>query len=349
MEKPITIKDIAKKLGLSTSTVSRALSDSWEIKKETKELVIKTAAELNYHPNTQAKGLVTKKSYTIGIVVPELVTSFFPMIISGIQKILMHEGYQILITQSNESAETERTNLSLLEQHMVDGIIISTTSDSFVNSDMYQSLQDNGIPLVFFNRVPSNIDTTKIIIDDKKMAYSAVAHLIGEGYRKIFHFAGPEKLDITKDRMNGYIEAMQDANLPISDSTIIHSGIFIRDGEQTMEDILSGNGEKPDAIFAFNDPVAIGAMKALKRHGLRIPYDVTFVGFSESDMATVVEPYLTSIEQPRVEIGEIAASCMLDKIRTNRLLNKKIVLDAKLNIRESSHKKHNYDKDTILT
>lgn len=166
MEKPITIKDIAKKLGLSTSTVSRALSDSWEIKKETKELVIKTAAELNYHPNTQAKGLVTKKSYTIGIVVPELVTSFFPMIISGIQKILMHEGYQILITQSNESAETERTNLSLLEQHMVDGIIISTTSDSFVNSDMYQSLQDNGIPLVFFNRVPSNIDTTKIIIDD---------------------------------------------------------------------------------------------------------------------------------------------------------------------------------------
>ena len=329
MEKPITIKDIAKKLGLSTSTVSRALSDSWEIKKETKELVIKTAAELNYHPNTQAKGLVTKKSYTIGIVVPELVTSFFPMIISGIQKILMHEGYQILITQSNESAETERTNLSLLEQHMVDGIIISTTSDSFVNSDMYQSLQDNGIPLVFFNRVPSNIDTTKIIIDDKKMAYSAVAHLIGEGYRKI--------------------EAMQDANLPISDSTIIHSGIFIRDGEQTMEDILSGNGEKPDAIFAFNDPVAIGAMKALKRHGLRIPYDVAFVGFSESDMATVVEPYLTSIEQPRVEIGEIAASCMLDKIRTNRLLNKKIVLDAKLNIRESSHKKHNYDKDTILT
>ena len=320
MEKPITIKDIAKKLGLSTSTVSRALSDSWEIKKETKELVIKTAAELNYHPNTQAKGLVTKKSYTIGIVVPELVTSFFPMIISGIQKILMHEGYQILITQSNESAETERTNLSLLEQHMVDGIIISTTSD-----------------------------TTKIIIDDKKMAYSAVAHLIGEGYRKIFHFAGPEKLDITKDRMNGYIEAMQDANLPISDSTIIHSGIFIRDGEQTMEDILSGNGEKPDAIFAFNDPVAIGAMKALKRHGLRIPYDVAFVGFSESDMATVVEPYLTSIEQPRVEIGEIAASCMLDKIRTNRLLNKKIVLDAKLNIRESSHKKHNYDKDTILT
>ena len=112
---------------------------------------------------------------------------------------------------------------------------------------------------------------------------------------------------------------------------------------------LSGNGEKPDAIFAFNDPVAIGAMKALKRHGLRIPYDVAFVGFSESDMATVVEPYLTSIEQPRVEIGEIAASCMLDKIRTNRLLNKKIVLDAKLNIRESSHKKHNYDKDTILT
>ena len=348
MEKPITIKDIAKKLGLSTSTVSRALSDSWEIKKETKELVIKTAAELNYHPNTQAKGLVTKKSYTIGIVMPELVTSFFPMIISGIQKILMHEGYQILITQSNESAETERSNLILLEQHMVDGIIISTTSDSLVNSDVYQSLQDNGIPLVFFNRVPSNIDTTKIIIDDKKMAYSTVTHLIDEGYRKIFHFAGPEKLDVTKERMNGYIEAMQDANLPISDSAIIHSGIFIRDGEQIMEEILSGNSEKPDAVFAFNDPVAIGAMKASKRHGLRIPDDIAFAGFSESDMATVIEPYLTSIEQPRVEIGEIAASCMLEKIRTNRLLNKKIVLDAKLNIRESSHKSHN-NKSNIFT
>lgn len=270
------------------------------------------------------------------------------MIISGIQKILMHEGYQILITQSNESAETERSNLILLEQHMVDGIIISTTSDSLVNSDVYQSLQDNGIPLVFFNRVPSNIDTTKIIIDDKKMAYSTVTHLIDEGYRKIFHFAGPEKLDVTKERMNGYIEAMQDANLPISDSAIIHSGIFIRDGEQIMEEILSGNGEKPDAVFAFNDPVAIGAMKALKRHGLRIPDDIAFAGFSESDMATVIEPNLTSIEQPRVEIGEIAASCMLEKIRTNRLLNKKIVLDAKLNIRESSHKSHN-NKSNIFT
>lgn len=338
MEKNTTIKDIAQRLGLSKSTVSRALSDSWEIKQETKDLILKTASEMHYHPNILAKGLVTHKSYTIGVVIPELTTSFFPNIISAIQEIFLNEGYQILITQSNESANVERSNLKLLKQFMVDGIIISTTANSIANADIYQEFQDSGIPIVFFNRVCSEIDTTKIIINDKELACVAVTHLINEGCSNIYHFAGPDKLDITLKRMQGYTDAMQKAGLPVINDAIIHSGIFIDDGERTMDEILDHGHTIPDAVFAFNDPVAIGAIKSAKKHGLRIPEDIAFVGFSESNLATVIEPNLTSIEQPLAKMGETAAYSLLDKLQKKTSYDRTIILDAKFNIRESSMK-----------
>lgn len=338
MKNTITIKDIARKLNLSTSTVSRALSDSWEIKAETKELILSTAAEMGYRPNPLARGLVTKKSYTIGIVVPELSTSFFPYIIAGIQRVLMNAGYKILITSSNESPDTERTNLETLERFMVDGIIISTTSESDANISVYNKLQANGIPMVFFNRVPEEVSVTKIIIDDEQLAYNAVSHLISCGHRRIFHLSGPEKMIIAQKRAQGFRRAMTEAGLELPKNSIIPSGIFISDGKRAMSEILDRHDQIPTAIFAFNDPVAIGAMKETMRRGLQVPDDIAFVGFSESDLATIIEPNLTSVEQPRTQIGEVAATSMIEQIRLNRNINKTIVLNAKLNIRDSSQK-----------
>ena len=334
-KKHTTIKDIAKKLGISTSTVSRALSDSWEIKKETRELVLKAAAELNYHPNPMAIGLVTKRSHTIGLCVPELVHSFFPKIITGMQRTLSEAGYTILITTSDESYETERKNLLLLKQNLVDGILISTTSESHRNADLYNEILNSGTPIVFFNRVCSKIDAPKVVIDDTRMAYIAVKHLIEQGYEKIVHMAGPRDLDLTKLRLEGFLKAMKESGRTVDESSVIDTGMFIDDGAREMERLIKC-GAKPDAVFAFNDPVAIGAMKAAKKLGLRIPQDTAFAGFSESKSALIVEPALTSVAQPLSQMGEVAAKCIIDKINGRDASNPAIVLDARLNIRDSS-------------
>ncbi len=335
-KKHATIKDIAKKLGVSTSTVSRALSDSWEIKKETRDLVLKAAAELNYHPNPMAIGLVTKKSHTIGLCVPELVHSFFPKIITGMQRALSEAGYTILITTSDESYETERKNLLLLKQNLVDGILISTTSESHRNAALYDEILGSGTPIVFFNRVCSKINAPKVIIDDTKMAHMAVEHLIRQGYGKIVHMAGPRDLDLTKLRMEGFLSAMKEFGRTVDESSVIDTGMFIDDGAREMEKLIR-SGAKPDAIFAFNDPVAIGAMKTAKKFGLEIPRDIAFVGFSESKSALIVEPALTSVAQPLSQMGEVAAKCILDKINGRaETYPATVVLEAALNVRESS-------------
>lgn len=337
IKKHTTIKDIAKKLGISTSTVSRALSDSWEIKKETRELVLKAAEELHYHPNPMAIGLVTKKSHTIGLCVPELVHSFFPRVIAGMQRTLSEAGYTILVTTSDESCEIEKKNLLLLKQNLVDGILISTTSDSYKNADLYEEILGSGTPIVFFNRVCSKINAPKVIIDDTKMAFTAVEHLILQGCKKIIHLAGPNDMDLTRSRSEGFLCAMNKYGYPVDESSIINTGIFIEDGAREMERLICA-GQKPDAIFAFNDPVAIGAMKTAKKAGFAIPHDMAFVGFSESKSALIVEPELTSVAQPLSQMGEAAAKCMLDKINGRNASNPTIILEAQLNIRESSYR-----------
>ena len=332
-----TIKDIAQKLGLSTSTVSRAMNDRWEVKKETRELVLKTAEEMDYHSNPQAVFLATKRSNTIGLVVPELVNSFFSIISSGVQNILKEAGYCLLIMQSNESPEEESENILLLQHYNVDGIILSTTPNCEYNRTLYQKLIDDGLPLIFFNRVCNSIRAPKIIIDNMTLSYRVVNHLLKQGCKKIIHLAGPEGLTITDERKNGYLRALGEFNIPIDKSLIFPTGIFQNDGESAINRILD-SGVRPDAIFSFNDPVAIGAMKALKKRGLKIPQDVAVAGFSESRSALIIEPNLTTVAQPLTEMGETAARLLLNKLQGKDIGTPTVVLDAKINIRESSLK-----------
>ncbi|MDD4922322.1 MAG: LacI family DNA-binding transcriptional regulator [Bacteroidales bacterium] len=338
MKKHATIKDIARELDISTSTVSRALSDRYDVNPGTKTLVLETAKRMNYHPNPMAVGLIKRKSNTIGLVVPELLNAFFPTIIHGIQPIINQCGYHLLITDSNESAEMEANNLRLLENNMVEGILISTTADNNQNYPLYQELINSGIPMVFFNRVCNEVSAPKIIICDRKMSFFAVEHLIYSHYKKIAHLAGPPDLVLSKERKGGYIDALTKHHIPVDEHIIKTAGIFIDDGFEAMNNLLD-TGQDIDAIFAFNDPVAIGAMRAIKKRGLKIPEDIAVVGFSESSLAQIVEPNLTSVAQPLKVIGQTAAELILKLIRGEHVDNTIIELEAKLNVRDSSLKK----------
>lgn len=336
MKRYATIKDIAKELNISTSTVSRALADRWDVKPETRLKVLETAERLNYRPNVLAKNLLSQRTGIIGIIIPEFVNSFFPKVIMGIQEILYEENYRMLITQSSESHEEELANLHLLENSMVDGIIISVTREGS-NSEEYQRIINSGIPIVFFNRVCEATEAPKVIIDDRTMAFRAVEHLIQSGYKRIAHFSGPAKLQLTAERKAGYLDALEKYGFGVDESLIIETGVLMEKGICAMRKLLDSSYSLPDAIFAFNDPIAIGAMKVIKEAGLKIPQDIALVGFSEDVMATIVEPQLTTVLQPMYEMGKQAATLLLEQIRVSKVAKPKTVcLEAQLNIRASS-------------
>jgi LacI family transcriptional regulator len=331
----ITIKDIAKKLNISIATVSRAFNDKSDISATTKNLILKTAKEMGYRPNPMAKKLMQKRSLTIGIVVPEFLNSFFPEVIIGAQEILFEKGYQVLITQSNENFETELKNIKALEDSMVDGIIISQTSET-KNVEYYQNLINTGFPIVFFNRVCDEITASKILFNDYKWAFFATEHLINQGCRNIYHLKGKESLSLTNDRMKGFIDAHTKHKLPVTKEQIIPAGFTIEDGKRAANEIII-SGKIPDAIFASNDPSAIGAMQAFKKRGYKIPDDIAFVGFTESRMGAIIEPPLTSVLQPAKEIGREAAKILIEQIENPvTFKTQTIVLNGQLNIRESS-------------
>lgn len=337
VKRRVTIKELAKELKISTSTVSRALADKWDVNPETRKAVLELAERWNYHPNPISLSLKQQHTLTVGVVVPEFITSFFPEVIIGIQYTLEAEGYSVLISQSNESYENEVHNVNNLEARLVDGLIISLTKET-VNTDYLQSLLDRNMPLVLFNRVSDSIDAPKVTIDDYKWAFEAVEHLIKQGYKRIAHLAGPENLELSQKRKKGYIDALKRYDMQIDPDLIIPCGVMMEKGVIAAHRILEMES-MPDAIFAINDPVAIGAMKTLQKNGVKIPDDIGVVGFSESKMALVVEPNLTSVEQPTFEMGKIAAELLIEQLKNKKdeaVLNKCITLNAKLNIRESS-------------
>lgn len=335
--KHITIKDVAKRLNCSVSTVSRAFNDKYDIRKDTRDLILATAKEMGYSPNPIAKSLLKQCSNQIGIVVPEFINSFFPEVIIGIQEVLLKKGYQVLIMQSGESHQMELENIKTLENNMVDGMIISLSLET-KNVDYLKNLVSQGFPLVLFNRVSNELETSKVIIDDYKWAFFATEHLIYQGHKKIFHFAGPGGMMFSQNRRNGFIDAHRKHKLPFSEKNVIETGLMISDGERVMEKLINENN-LPEAIFAVNDPTAIGAIKTLKKHGYKIPGDVAIVGFTESKLAELIDPPLTSVAQPTHEIGKTAARLLLEQIESKGIfVPQTVVLNGRLNVRESSMK-----------
>lgn len=338
MIKHATIKDIAQALGISKSTVSRALADHSDVKPETKRLILETAEKMNYRPNPYAQNLIRRRSKIIGVVVPEFVNSFFPRIIIQIQKVFEKAGFNVLITQSSESAEVELKNLRLLEGSMVEGIILSV-AEKDKNDAYYRRLIDNGIPIVFFNRPSHAVEASKVVIDDFRMAFFAVEHLLyanGAKRTRPLHLMGPKGIFNSTTRLEGYKKALVKHGINPSSETVVPCADITREcGFETMKTILDGK-RIPDAVFCFNDQLAIGALKAIKKRGYRIPEEIAVMGFTESQSALLTEPPLSSVAQPLELIGETVANLLLEKIENPEAPDRTVVLDALIHIREST-------------
>ncbi len=332
----VTIKDIAQKLNISPSTVSRALKDHPDINYRTKEAVKEIAKKYNYVPNRIAQGLLLDKSNIIGVIIPEIVHHFFSSVISGIESIAHKNGFNVMLCQSQESYEIEVKNVDTLLSSHIDGILISVTKET-VDYRHLENIQEMGIPMAFFDRIIEEIETDRIIVDDFGGGYNATKHLIEQGCRRIAHFHGPLHLLIGHNRYNGYIRAMKENNIPLHDEFII----FCDEYEQAkaMTQKLLELKHPPDAIFCVNDETAIGAIKTVKKNGLKIPEDIAIVGFTNSAISSISDPEMTTVDQKGYELGQEAAKLIIQRILDNKDLSEKPVtkiLDTKLIIRESS-------------
>ena len=331
-----TITDIANKLGISPSTVSRALRDHPDISLDTKNQVKQIAKELNFTPNPIAQSLKSNQTSTIGVIVPEIKHDFFSSAISGIEEVAYQSGYTIIVCQSNESFEREVVNTNVLVHHRVAGLIVSISQNT-INGDHFLDLLERKIPLVFFDRVLEDIPAHKVIIDDTKSAFEAVSYLISKGYKKIAHLAGPIALDICKKRMKGYTDALEEAGFEVEENLVLYGGLHEIDGYNSMDRIIKEN-IKIDAIFAVNDPVAIGAFQRIKETGLRIPEDIAIIGFSNNKITNLVDPPLSTVDQPSFEMGKKAAEILIAIIENKNKYSepKTIILNTKLVIRGST-------------
>jgi len=334
--KQATIKDIARELGVSPSTVSRALNDHPAISNATKEKVKAKAKELKYEPNIVALSLKSRSTKTIGVVIPELIHFFFSSVISGIEEVAYDNGYTVMVCQSNESHEKEVKDVMALLSHRVDGLLISQAKE-IENNEHYDEIQERGVPLVFFDRKADDVIAPSIIIDDVLASYEATNHLITRGCKSILHLGNNLNMPISKSRVAGYKKALSENGLSVIKNHIVDCPSSQQsDSYAKMLSLLEG-GLKIDGLFASNDLLAIGAIKALKQFGLRIPEDVAVVGFSNWNFCDMVDPPLSSVDQPGKEMGRKAMERLLTMIKEDEEnQNDVTVLDTQLIVRKSS-------------
>lgn len=334
MAHAVTIKDIAKILNVSVSTVSRALRDTYDVNKETKEKILSLASELNYKPNFNAIGLAQGNTHTIGIIIPFITNYYFSTVITGIQEIAYENHYNIVLYITNDSAERELSIIQDLTISGLDGLLVSVSSNSD-SCNHFQELIDEGLPVVFFDRVANNIEASKVMQDDYNGAYEAVEHLIENGYTKIAHIAGPKGLNFTEKRLNGYLDALKKHNLPVREEWIIYSGFSQVWGEADTNQLLECS-DRPDAIFAVNDRKAIGAMVALKNKGIKIGKEIGVIGFTDDPICTLISPSLTTIAEPAYDIGKTSCELLLKHINKKYFQPQEIILPGKLMARDST-------------
>jgi DNA-binding LacI/PurR family transcriptional regulator len=316
-----TITEIAKELKISPSTVSRALNNHPAISKKTREAVIELAKKRNYLPNLLALNLLKKRTNTIGVIVPEITSYFFSSIISGIQDLLNPLGVNMIIGQSNESFDEEKSLVRTFASIRVDGFLISPSSKT-KNFDHLKILTENNIPLVIFDRDCEGIEVDKVFVDEYKGAFQAVEHLINSGCRRIAHIAGPSTLSTARHRLDGYKEALKLHGLPVVKEYIVESrGFTPKHGIRPTKQLLA-LPNPPDAIFTINDGVAIGAMFVLKEAGIIIPDQISIIGFDDDPHSSYFKPSLSTVWQPTYELGMLSARILMKRVNTNNDLSK---------------------------
>ncbi|MBT2162291.1 LacI family DNA-binding transcriptional regulator [Zobellia barbeyronii] len=338
-KKKTTLKDIANILEISTAAVSKALQDDSRISSKTKEAVKKVAKDLNYQPNHLASALRKGKSNLVGVIVPRTNSNFFSSVVQNMEEVLNKAGYNIIITQSNESYKKECDSIDTLLFTQVDGIIASMANET-TDLDYYEKIKSRGIPLILFDRGENDLNVDYIGIDDYASSHMIVEHLVEQGCKRIAHIGGYQRTRIFNNRIRGYKDAIEKHGLPLDSELLLESSLTQEDGRIKMEQLLALK-TRPDAVYIAGDYAALGALQVLKENAIDVPNEIALVGFGNEPFTAMVSPPITSIEQHSAEIGRLAAQTFLEHVSSpdiKQSLNKKI-LDAELIVRDSSNKK----------
>ncbi len=338
-KKEVTIYDIAQKLSLSTATISRALQDNSVINKNTRKRIQLAAQELGYRQNTFASNLRKQKTNTIGVIVHELNSNFITSVLAGIEKVTTAAGYDIIIAHSSESYEKEAANASNFFHKRIDGIIASLAFDT-TGLDHFKQFEDRGIPVIYFDRVEEEIESTKVIIDNYKCGYQATNHLIDQGCKRVVLVTANLKRNVYAQRHKGYLDALFDNNIKYDKDLVLIKDLSETGGEEAATEILKMK-PLPNGVFITNDFTAAVCMKILKEHGIKIPEDIAVVGFNNDAISKLIEPQLTTINYPGIDMGEIAARNLINHLKglSNIKDINKIIVRSELIVRASSLRK----------
>ncbi|WP_256011928.1 LacI family DNA-binding transcriptional regulator [Desertivirga xinjiangensis] len=332
--KEVTIYDIAERLNIAASTVSRGLKGHSSVSLETQKKIAAIAEEMGYRSNNFAANLRTKTTNTIGVILPRLNSSFVANVIAGIEKVCNNKGYNLIITQSLESREKEIRNVKTMFSNRVDGLLVSLSEDTKDISHFDLFFKKN-IPVLFFDRVPNDKSVASVFINNEEAGYLVTKHLISTGAKRIAHISGNQEINVYEDRFRGYLRALKEFNLSFDERYLIITDLGEETGRETAKAIVN---MKADGVFAANDTSAATCMNELKRLGYTVPDDILVAGFNNDVISRNVSPPLTTVDNPGMLIGEIAAKSMVDHLENqmNLHITSGIILKSELIVREST-------------
>ncbi|HBZ80884.1 MULTISPECIES: LacI family DNA-binding transcriptional regulator [Brevibacillus] len=331
----ITIKDIAKRANVSTATVSRVINNKSEgISPQTREYIQSIIKELNYQPNALARGLITRKTSTIGLILPDITNPFFPDLVRGIEDAANKAGYSVFLGNSDDNAKKEKKYVQLMTEKKVDGIIFSSTAK--YSKDLYDELIAADIPVVLIDRGESGDAYSGVYMKNEEGAYMATKHLLEQNHTRIGCISGPPSVQNSQDRVEGYKRALAEAGISVQESWIVSGGYRIDGGYEVAKKMLA-DGEVT-AIFACNDLMAIGVYEAAQELGKSIPRDVSVVGFDDIRLISTLMPKLTTIRQPAYQMGKEAAKILIQSIKKKGIKQKVVYWEPELMIRQSTTK-----------
>jgi DNA-binding LacI/PurR family transcriptional regulator len=327
-----TIREVAQAAGVSVATVSRVVSgSSHHVRPGTRGRVLAAVARLRYQPNLVARGLKKRVTHTVGLIVPDISNPFYPAIARGIEDVASRAGLGVLLCNTYEDLTKERTYLNLLDKRMVDGLIFATVG---ANTAHLRMLRRRGVPVVLIARAPDGVGIDAVLVDNRRGARDATEHLLRLGHREIVFIGGPAAVPVASQRLAGYQDAMSAAGIPLMPA-LIRDGGFRAEGGAATAAALVERRVPFTAIVAANDLMAIGAMEELRRRGRRLPHDVAVVGFDDITFASIVEPSLTTVAQPKYRMGSLAMERLLELLGGGDRRPIRLVLEPELVVRES--------------
>lgn len=331
----VTLKQVADSLGVSVMTVSRAVNDKPNVQEKTRKVILERAKEMGYTPNHVAKSLVSSKTYTIGVIIPEISHAFFPEVVRGIEEVTNTLDYQLFLANTAENFKREIKAIDSFRSKRVDGVLVSSSQQEDDYS-YYEQVIRSGLPMVFFDRFVEDIGASCVGVDDESASRRVTEHLISHGYTKIAHLSGPAKVTSGKKRLRGYKQAMKKHGLEVLDEWVVESGFREKGGYAAMMQLLELPAEqRPRAVVAINDPAAFGAIEAIQDAGLSVPHDVAVVGFSDDIRSSLISTPLTTMHEPAYEIGKKAAEKLIKTIENKEEPIENIEIVASLKVRSS--------------